>query len=274
MSTRRPKSVLDQDRYTAELSTGQLVIGVCILLMFGLGCFLLGVLIGKFDPTLQPDSVQRADNPRVETSPPEIKVSELPPSPAATTTSPASEPVLPPEMRAPANMIKEDPAPAPATTSPSTGAAEPPPPPAETTPLATSAAAPQEPSVSESVAAAAERNRIAPPTAQPQAVETKPADTPPAPVATSTPAPAESTATLMPWKGYGVQIVAVAKDRAEGVRKDLESKSSYKARVLPHARNDLYRVVVGPYADQPAATRARDDLRARGFRDAFVLTLQ
>ncbi len=294
MSTRRPKSVLDQDRYTAELSTGQLVIGVCILLMFGLGCFLLGVLIGKFDPTLKTAGVERsADDPREKERTPEIKVSELPAAnnPPANTqqaTPPPADPVLPPEMRAPANVVREDAVPnsgatvTPTTTSATqTGAA----PPANNTPVevvpqsgATNAATPPatEPaphSVSESVAAAAERNRIAPPTASPQAVNTAPTNTQPAAAAQQTPAPAESNS-LTPWKGFGVQILAVAKDRAEGARKDLEAKSSYKARVLPHSRNDLYRVVVGPYADQTSAAKARDDLRARGFRDAFVLTLQ
>src|SRR5262245_41785944 len=114
MSTRRPKSVLDQEnRYTAELSTGQLVIGVCILLMFGLGCFLLGVLIGKFDPTLRPQTAQNDVNSRADEPTQEIKVSELPsnpsPPPPVVTTS---EPTLPPEMRVPPNMLKEEPAPA------------------------------------------------------------------------------------------------------------------------------------------------------------------
>lgn len=44
------RSFLDQDKYTAELSSGQLVIGITILLVFGLACFLLGVLVGKFEP--------------------------------------------------------------------------------------------------------------------------------------------------------------------------------------------------------------------------------
>jgi len=280
MSTRRPKSVLDQDRYTAELSTGQLVIGVCILLMFGLGCFLLGVLIGKFDPTLRSETEQRAANPQAEISTPEIKVSELPAAPAVATpdSAPVTDPVLPPEMRAPASILREEPAPATQTASPPPATATDATPAVTvevTAPAAETTVPPPAPSpsetpgggVSESVAAAAERNRIAPPSAQPQAVETAPAP------AAST-AAADAGASLMPWKGYGVQILAVAKDRAEGARKDLESKSSYKARVLPHARNDLYRVVVGPYADQPSAARARDDLRARGFKDAFVLTLQ
>lgn len=289
MSTRRPKSVLDQDRYTAELSTGQLVIGVCILLMFGLGCFLLGVLIGKFDPTLKTAGVERsADDPGDDKRTPEIKVSELPAAnnPPATVTQsvpPAAEPVLPPEMRAPANVVREDAAPDPAAQSPApatntqTNAAAPPPATTSVEVVQQSAtentAAPAPHGVSESVAAAAERNRIAPPTQQPQAVNAAPTTTQPAAAAQQTPAPADN-GSLTPWKGFGVQILAVAKDRAEGARKDLEAKSSYKARVLPHSRNDLYRVVVGPYADQTSAAKARDDLRARGFRDAFVLTLQ
>lgn len=267
MSTRRPRSVLDQDRYTAELSTGQLVIGVCILLMFGLGCFLLGVLIGKFDPTLKPGLTTTASSPG-DTAPPEVKVAEVtissaPVSPETSTV----ESAMPPEMRVPPRILNDSPEQAPVTTGSS---------PAANT--ATSSPAPSAPSVADSVGAAVEKNRVAPPGAVPQVVNTQAHDSEPsATAATNTaapavaaPAPAQDGA----WKGFGVQIIAVAKERAEAARKTVESKSSYKARVLPHTRSNLFRVVVGPYADQAAATRARDELRSRfGYKDAFVLTL-
>ncbi len=264
MSTRRPKSVLDQERYTAELSTGQLVIGVCILLMFGLGCFLLGVLIGKFDPTLKPGTtgsvaVSSGGAAQPEVTVAEITVTSATPSPAASST----ESSMPPELRVPPRILNESPAPV-----------------AESLPAAAASASPpvaspaSDASIAESVGAAAEKNRVAPPGTSPQAVdesasEPPPAETPPAA------APAEAPAADAAWKGFGVQIIAVAKERAEAARKTLESKSSYKARVFPHTRNSLYRVVVGPFSDQPAALRARDDLRSRfGYKDAFVLTLQ
>ncbi len=266
MSTRRPKSVLDQERYTAELSTGQLVIGVCILLMFGLGCFLLGVLIGKFDPTLKPGTtgsvaVSSGGAAQPEVTVAEITVTSATPSPAASSTESSTQP----ELRVPPRILNESPAPAPVAESLPAAAAS-------TSPPVASPAG--DASIAESVGAAAEKNRVAPPGMSPQAVdesasEPPPAETPPAA------APAEAPAADAAWKGFGVQIIAVAKERAEAARKTLESKSSYKARVFPHTRNSLYRVVVGPFSDQPAALRARDDLRSRfGFKDAFVLTLQ
>ncbi len=273
MSTRRPKSVLDQDRYTAELSTGQLVIGVCILLMFGLGCFLLGVLIGKFDPTLKPSASGSIASSADDATTPEVKVAEVTVAPVPVSTEPSStETSLPPEMRVPPRMLNDTTAATQDSTPPAvtaTSTLDP-----NVTPPAPTAV-PSESSVAGAVEAEIEKNRVAPPNAAPQAVDTSAA---PPPAAVTTEPPAEKTKPAEPetaWKGYGVQIVAVAKDRAETARKALESKSSYKARVLPHTKNNLYRVVVGPYSDQAAAVRARDDLRARhGYKDAFVLTLQ
>jgi cell division septation protein DedD len=266
MSTRRPKSVLDQDRYTAELSTGQLVIGVCILLMFGLGCFLLGVLIGKFDPTLKNEIARSEPSDQPKGGAPEVKIAEPVVSRSSPSASAATaEPVLPPEMRAPARFLA-------ANSAPLTSAAPPPVPAVET-------ALPAE---GESVQAAAERNRVSPPSAQPQAVAAPATASAAVPVkkegaAPATPAPKPTppaAGSSEGWKGYGVQVVAVARDRADAALKNLQAKSSYKGRVLAHARGDLFRVVVGPYADQAAALKARDDLRARGYKDAFVLVLQ
>ena len=45
---------LERDKYTAELSSGQLVFGISILLVFGLTCFLLGILVGRFEPSQTP----------------------------------------------------------------------------------------------------------------------------------------------------------------------------------------------------------------------------
>jgi hypothetical protein len=51
----------------------QLVIGVCILLMFGLGCFLLGVLIGKFDPSLRDQMAAVGPGRTAEPPPAEVR---------------------------------------------------------------------------------------------------------------------------------------------------------------------------------------------------------
>lgn len=54
------KSSGPKNQYTAELSSSQLVLGITILMVFGLACFLLGVLIGKFDPSLRGDDLLAA----------------------------------------------------------------------------------------------------------------------------------------------------------------------------------------------------------------------
>lgn len=54
-------SFLEKDRYTAELTSGQLVFGISILLVFGLTCFLLGILVGRFEPA-QMQQVAAAPN--------------------------------------------------------------------------------------------------------------------------------------------------------------------------------------------------------------------
>lgn len=61
------KSNLSRNQYTAELSSSQLVLGITILMVFGLACFLFGVLIGKFDPSLGAErQMARSDSPSTE----------------------------------------------------------------------------------------------------------------------------------------------------------------------------------------------------------------
>ncbi len=268
MSTRRPKSVLDQERYTAELSTGQLVIGVCILLMFGLGCFLLGVLIGKFDPTLDNKIAQTDTANPSNGRATEVKVIEsAAPRVSPPVSAPAVETEPPVEFRAPARILAAEALPS-----------QEPPAPVEAPPSSSA------PAVGESVQAEAERNRISPPSDQPQTVAAAPdASTASAPgnapaievAPTPDPKPAVPAATTSEgWKGYGVQIMAVARGPAEAALNKLQAGSSFKGRVLPPARGELSRIVVGPYAERSAAMKARDDLLARGYKGAFVLRLQ
>ncbi|HIA47771.1 MAG TPA: SPOR domain-containing protein [Candidatus Hydrogenedentes bacterium] len=65
------KSNSPKNQYTAELSSSQLVLGITILMVFGLACFLLGVLIGKFDPSLSPEQqVAQSEAPEIESASP------------------------------------------------------------------------------------------------------------------------------------------------------------------------------------------------------------
>ena len=64
---RKPRGAAQKNQYSAELTSGQLVMGITILMVFGLACFLLGVLIGKVDPSIRPNTniaaQQSASNP-------------------------------------------------------------------------------------------------------------------------------------------------------------------------------------------------------------------
>ena len=44
----------DEDGFMSLLTTGQLVIAISVSLCYGLACFLLGVLVGKYDSSLRP----------------------------------------------------------------------------------------------------------------------------------------------------------------------------------------------------------------------------
>lgn len=284
-STRKPKSVLEQDRYQAELSAGQLVIGVCILLMFGLGCFLLGVLIGKVDPSLQPDAVAQREaaqsqalgqpEPARQSVPPTTQPSE----PEPQTTAP------PPEMRVPPRVLEQEqtPEPAPPKAEPET---EPEPEPQKMA----SESEPQD-GVAKTVESVAQQQRLSPPTAVPETVAEASEPTPEPAAPSTTPenvadAPGESQAASTPPTSattqpaaarstFGVQIAAFeTPQRADVAKQQLESKSSYQARIVTSESGRLYKVVVGSYADYATASQARDDLRSRyQYRDCFVTTL-
>lgn len=275
-STRRPKSVLEQDRYTAELSTGQLVIGVCILLMFGLGCFLLGVLIGKFDPSLQEDAVAQRPAPTEATA----AVPEEP-APAPVQTSPPAaepEPAPPPEMRVPPRVLEQEQEPMRAQTAEEEPASADPEP---------------EPDVATTVSAAAQEQRLPPAAARPQAASPaeQPEDEPesedvapervaqaPAEAAPAQPEPstAQSAEAATPRTRFAVQIAAFeTRQRADVSKQQLESRSSYQAQIITSASGQLYKVVVGSYADRATADQVRTDLRTRyRYSDCFVTTLQ
>ena len=62
-SPRKSKTFFDQEKYTAELSSGQLVLGVIVLLVFGLACFMLGIVVGKVEQSDPPRLAQSFDAP-------------------------------------------------------------------------------------------------------------------------------------------------------------------------------------------------------------------
>lgn len=60
MSTRRARSRQPDETLTAEFTSGQLIIGICAALFVALTCFLLGVVVGKVDPSTSGDATNLA----------------------------------------------------------------------------------------------------------------------------------------------------------------------------------------------------------------------
>ncbi len=263
VNSRRPRSPLDRERYTAELSTTQLVIGVCILLMFGLGCFLLGVLIGKFDPSLR-DQMAEVLPGQQEPAPDPIDD----PGAAPRTTRAVLDGSVNLEDRPPHNLVNQPPAQS--EPAPSTATAQPPAAQPSADTASTPAAATQSPAQASQVS-------VEPPPAEPPRQEPvvtapplQPSVVAPPPAQAQAPAPATAAQGI-----YGVQIIAASRPRADAVKRDIESRSPYKAEVIAIDGDRLCKVVVGRFQDERSALAARNDLRTKyPFKDAFVISLK
>jgi cell division septation protein DedD len=106
----------------------------------------------------------------------------------------------------------------------------------------------------------------------------KPAKAPAATAATSKPAPGSPKAEklaknqggvgapLIPTGAIMLQVAAVLhQDDALALAQALQQKK-FPAFVLPPSADKYYRVQVGPYTDNQAASNARKDLEAKGFK--------
>ena len=245
----RSKAVAAQDRYAAELSAGQLVIGMSILLMICLASFLMGVVVGKFDPSLNPD-IALESVPALDSAPPSMPRTVAAVEPAKTRTEP------PPEMRVPRRTEQD------------------------------AAAGGASPSSSEDQAragrpAAVKRSVTSKPNDDPILISGAPAEAvdekaEKAEVATASPAPERIQTGAALRTRYGVQVAAFqTQQRAEASKRDLEAKSSYKADLVRSSSGRLVKVVVGSYADRQSVDKVRIDLiQNYGYADCFVTTRQ
>ncbi len=244
-STLKSKSRADHDRYTAELSAGQLVIGMSILLMICLASFLMGVVVGKFDPSLNPEAA-------LESPPIQEVVAVAPSADTQAVTperdaTPARKP--PPELRTPRTTEKVRAA----------GGEE--------------KSKPEEP----------EPAKVEPVKAEPKVKVDKPPE--PVKVAQTDVAEAAAqpgTKSVPPQvtkivrTRYGVQVAAfTSRRRADVVKRDLETRTAYRGEIVLSKSGRLFKVVVGSYAEYQSASTVRDDLKLHfGFGDCFVTSLQ
>lgn len=235
---RKSKSAQPKNQYTAELSSSQLVLGITILMVFGLACFLLGVLIGKFDPSLVPDQqIARSETPVAETSSPAAKEA-APDEPKSSSESDQKT------QQPPAPVIEEKRIVVPA---------KPP-----TRPVTPATQIPESASVSSTDLPSADSPKVSIPKNTPQ----KAIVTPDAPRINKPVKQASATPPTPPvLTGWAVQIAALKSDSGAVVeRKRLEAKLPYKIDILKR-KGDVYnRLLIGQYTSKSEADVFKQEL--------------
>lgn len=288
---------LDGDRLTAEFSSGQLVIAICVSLFIALTCFLLGVLIGRYDGT------QRIA--RQETTPLPASASTVPGAGQGVQTSPRQDLL----QQRPEPVKKAAPAVPPApresrTMSPLKDLGPLPPPPQNTQeaeapiPLIkqpqqeTAPAAQETPATPEAqILAVAPAPQASPPAETPRVMEpispepaASPAQAEPAPLTAPAPSPevtvgpvSAGTATAPAERGaFGIQVAAFSSANREAAALEFQRRMRDNAGLHSEIISDdkYSRVVIVGYKDRVSASAACNELKKKaGFADAFVLPL-
>lgn len=233
------KSFFKQEKFTAELSSGQLVVGISILILFGLTCFLLGVLLGRSEDTSRPEYANTAQTRdleavRVPDEPSVKQTSTLGNTPPTVHRLPAPQPPAPspvPEAEAIITSTSEHDSPNPTIEDRAT-------PNEVATPVTTSV--PQKPIAPEVTATT---------TPEPLVASTDIADAP-----------------------YSVQVGAFGKRaNAEAAKKKIESNTAYPVRLINAPESKVTVVLAGAFQDRSAAEKARVVLREKlGYTDSYI----
>ena len=243
----RSRSSFSQEKYTAELSPGQLVIGMAILLVFGLACFLLGVIIGKFDPTIQ--TAKNGQN----TSPTRtVEETKIP------ITSAKTEDIV--EEPAPAQPIVKPKADPPPIQKPAVNIARGIPNSAknETKPTPTQKPIAKKPAASE-------------PTVEQRS---KPEDKPKVVAPKNSPVPTNvATKTTQQQERWTVQVASFGVEtNARKEQSRLQAKSPpYKVELLAKDSRGYYRLIIGSFTEKASAKKLETQLvKQHKFPTTFV----
>jgi len=306
MNTRPPSS---RGKQGPEFTSNQLIVGICIFLVAALVCFMLGVVVGKFDTRAKvADQPQEPDTEHVEKpgpvsdtrrgleetpregtqAYPRYRPIELPAAkPAAPIPSPITVPARP--TIEPTTLAKDsdqatrlfpekpeiqlpqlpEPPSAPAAATPSVEASE-------SAQEKSAQAPPETPSKEARLAAEGFEAR------QPAAAEA-PAESPIETVPASEPAPTSPEPEFPESRpgewAFGVQVASFAGPNREQAAQDyklrLEASSDLKAMLMPSEDGRYLRVVVGGYPDRKTAERVCKELRKQAeFTDCFVKSLK
>ncbi len=287
---------LNGDRLTAEFSSGQLVIAICVSLFIALTCFLLGVLVGRYDGTAriarQEESrtiaplAESADAGRgVQISPREDLIQPPPEDPERKTPAPA-----PRAIRTLSPLKDLDPLPPPPQ---SAREAEAPIPVARPAPVDDSAVRPApDPAADASspkpVDVAAATSPPTSPPAQETATPPIPAERdiavpPPDPASVLTVDPvavevgAKSTPIPPSERGaFGIQVAAFTGANRDAAAAEFQRRLQENAGLHAEIISDQQyaRVVIVGYKDRVSANAACVEMRKKpGFADAFVRPL-
>jgi hypothetical protein len=298
---KRSRSTRNGDKLTAEFTSGQLVIGIVCALFFCVACFMLGILVGKLDPSLQPGetALTAANSPTpsaTAVTPPAATASTAATAPSTKTavgvqqsprtdglrphsTQPAKSTELPPlPGAAPVKIAKETPG-ATTRTRLDLPAGQATPPPAT---VAAPAAVPAAPGAAPAPAPAAPAATPPPAPLEPPAPATPVAmqavDPPDAP-ATPAPAPAAAPAAppAAPAKGsFAIQVASLmGANRDAGAaefQKKFKKDTGLDCQAVPSANGGLRLMITG-FASKEAANAANAEMKKKrpDLSGAFVV---
>ena len=250
--SQKSKSVLDRDRYTADFTSGQLVIAICSLLLTALLCFLLGVVVGRYERGIERSRLAEVAQEAV------AEVKEIP---APVIAQPPPAPPKPVVQAVPAPVARVEPPvePAPVPEAPVHVVQSGEPKPITAAPL------PDEPTARPTPV-------VEPPAPAPTpAPAPQPAAVPPAPAPQPAAAPAPAVSEASSGSRFGIQLAAFGDmGNAQKARERLLKNSQLEADLVQAGQ--WVRVIIGDYRDRKEAEAACEELKQKpGFRDCYVV---
>ena len=291
--TQRLEKAKEHNLLTAEFTTGQLVVVICVAMFVAMACFGLGILVARLDPSVETAVALTDEEGDASAEMPEMETYTTP-AIAPTSEAPRTGARRTPETPAPRNPYMDNtprltalPPLSPQRSSPTEVEA-----PTRIPRLGSSDPSPalaEEPASENEVTEA-----VAAPTAPAPEPEPAPAPAPePAPAPAPTPVltpitpaepPVQTAAAVVQQTGpvdggdFGVQLAAFSgsdrRARAEEFQRHVRTELQVEAAVIPSADDVHYRVIVGGFSTREAATAACAQLRQKsGLKEAFVRPL-
>ncbi len=268
----------DGNLLTAEFTTGQLVVAICLSLFVAMACFGLGILVARVDPSFE----QNTSGPEIsrEQPPGETITYEMPafgqtpaqPEPRPRDTEAQRTPETPPP-RSP--FMDSEPR---LTTLPPLSPQRP-----ATSPVAAPTRPPREGDAEHTPPSDAAQDAVAaqkpPAPATPPRETVVPMLTPIDPVEPPLPTPVSPQNAVRRDRGkFGVQLAAFSgndrRARAETFQRRVREQLNVESEIIPSDDDVHHRVVVVGYSTRESANAACTELRRKaGLNEAFVRPL-